>query len=344
MHTGLFHEIDFDADGKALSFLGTPYSVDRSPYYQIKTPICRIRNGGGPRVLLMAGNHGDEYEGEVALGRLIRRLDPARMRGEVTILPLANLPAVMAARRRSPLDNGNLNRAFPGVPGGTPTERLAHFLEHELFPRHDVVFDIHSGGTSMAHLPTALIERQDSPERMARALDLMGSLGMGHAFVAANGRDAPTSMAAAARAGAIGISGEFGGGGTLTPATLAATQRAIDNLLQKLGVTDAPLLGPHEPGAPAMQLLELDSHEQNIFATRRGWFEPAVDIGATVRAGDVAGYYHDLNQLDAEEEILRFRQPGIVISRRLHTDCESGDSLIQVARPVGRADILTAAA
>ncbi|HEY9270553.1 MAG TPA: succinylglutamate desuccinylase/aspartoacylase family protein, partial [Achromobacter sp.] len=200
MHTGLFHEIDFDADGKALSFLGTPYSVDRSPYYQIKTPICRIRNGSGPRVLLMAGNHGDEYEGEVALSRLIRRLEPARMRGEVTILPLANLPAVMAARRRSPLDNGNLNRAFPGVPGGTPTERLAHFLEHELFPRHDVVFDIHSGGTSMAHLPTALIERQDSPERMARALDLMGALGMGHAFVAANGRDAPTSMAAAARA------------------------------------------------------------------------------------------------------------------------------------------------
>ena len=133
----------------------------------------------------------------------------------------------------------------------------------------------------MAHLPTALIERQASPERMARALDLMASLGMGHAFVAANGRDAPTSMAAAARAGAIGISGEFGGGGTLTPATLAATQRAIDNLLQKLGVTDTPVLGPHAPGAGDMQLLELDSHEQNIFATRRGWFEPAVDIRAT---------------------------------------------------------------
>ncbi|WZB63725.1 hypothetical protein WJ970_14020 [Achromobacter xylosoxidans] len=47
MHTGLFHEIDFDADGKTLSFLGTPYSVDRSPYYQIKTPVCRIRNGQG---------------------------------------------------------------------------------------------------------------------------------------------------------------------------------------------------------------------------------------------------------------------------------------------------------
>ncbi|MNV95178.1 Succinylglutamate desuccinylase / Aspartoacylase family protein [compost metagenome] len=93
-----------------------------------------------------------------------------------------------------------------------------------------------------------------------------------------------------------------------------------------------------------MQLLELNSHEQNIFATRRGWFEPAVDLGAEVRAGDIAGYYHDLNQLGAEEEVLRFRVSGIVISRRLHTDCESGDSLIQVAHPVNPADILTPAA
>ncbi|WZB64340.1 succinylglutamate desuccinylase/aspartoacylase family protein [Achromobacter xylosoxidans] len=153
----------------------------------------------------------------------------------------------MAARRRSPLDNGNLNRAFPGSPGGTPTERLAHFLEHELFPRHDVVFDIHSGGTSMAHLPTALIEKQADPARMDQALALLASLGMDHAFIATNGRDAPTSMALA-RAGAIGISGEFGGGGTLTPATLAATQRAIDQLLLALGVIDAPVLGPHAPG------------------------------------------------------------------------------------------------
>ena len=343
MHTGMFHEIDFDADGKTLSFLGTPYSVDRSPYYQIKTPVCRIRNGQGPRVLLMAGNHGDEYEGEIALGRLIRRLDPARVRGEITILPMANVPAVMAARRRSPLDNGNLNRAFPGSPGGTPTERLAHFLEHELFPRHDVVFDIHSGGTSMAHLPTALIEKQVDPARMDQALALLASLGMDHAFIATNGRDAPTSMAAAARAGAIGISGEFGGGGTLTPATLAATQRAIDQLLLALGVIDAPVLGPHAPADGGMQLLALDSHAQAIFATRRGWFEPAVDIGAQVSAGDLAGYYHDLNRLDAPEEALRFGVSGIVISRRLHTDSEAGDCLIQVARPVEQADILAAA-
>ncbi|MCO6052254.1 succinylglutamate desuccinylase/aspartoacylase family protein [Mesorhizobium sp. RP14(2022)] len=332
MHTGLFHSIDFDKDGKTLSYLGIPFSVDRSPYYQVRVPICRIKNGAGPRVLLMSGNHGDEYEGEICLTRLIRRLEPNMIRGELTILPFANHPAVMAARRRSPLDDGNLNRAFPGDPSGVPTSRMAHFLEHELFPRHDFVMDLHSGGTSMEHLPCALIERQGPPERFAEALNLMKAMGLPYGFIAENGASAPTSMAAAARAGAIGLSGEFGGGGTATRASILATQRAIDNLLMRLEAVEAPPFGT-EPGSfESMTILRLESHEQAIFASRRGWFEPAVSLGDKVEAGNLAGWYHDFERLELPEEELRFQRSGIVLSRRLHADCRSGDCLIQVAR------------
>jgi predicted deacylase len=330
MHTGLFHTIDFDADGKILDHLGVPFSVDRSPYFHVKVPVARIRNGDGPRVLLMAGNHGDEYEGEFALSRLVRRLDPARMRGTVTILPMTNAPAVRASKRCSPLDGGNLNRAFPGDPDGTPTQRIAHFLEHELFPRHDVVFDLHSGGTSMAHLPCALIERQAEPQRQERALALMRALGLPWGFIADNGPAAPTSMGAAARAGIIGLSGEFGGGGTVTPATMRGASAAIDALLLALGVIDAPLLGP-APVAGSMRLLSLARHAQAIYATAPGWFEPAVEVGAEVEAGDLAGWMHDLDRLDLPEAPQRFAEAGVVISHRLHSRCEPGDCLIQVA-------------
>ena len=341
MHTGLIHSIDFDAEGRQFGHLRLPYSIDRSPYFHIHIPICRIRNGAGPRVLLMSGNHGDEYEGELLLARLMRRLTPAAVRGEITILPMANLPAVMAARRRSPYDDGNLNRAFPGDAGGTPTARIAHFLENDLFPRHDVVFDLHAGGTSMAHLPCALIERQGPPERFARAVELMQALAMPYGFVAENGPAAPTSMGAAARAGAIGISGEFGGGATVTRESMRLTARAIDNLLIATGSITAPVLSEGEaPAAEPMQLLVLDSHDQAIYATRRGWFEPVADIGDRVAAGDLAGYYHDLTRLDLPEEPLYFKQGGIVISRRLHTDSEAGDCLIQVARPVAAGDLV----
>ncbi|TGQ63866.1 deacylase [Mesorhizobium sp. M00.F.Ca.ET.186.01.1.1] len=333
MHTGLSHTLDFERDGKVFSHLSIPFSVDRSPYFQVKVPICLIRNGEGPTVLLMAGNHGDEYEGELSLARLIRRLAPADIRGRVTILPMANAPAVMAAKRCSPLDGGNLNRAFPGDPAGTPTGRLANFLETELFPRHDVVFDIHSGGTSMEHLPTALVERNADPDRHRRGVELMRTLGMPYGFVADNGQISPTSMGAARRAGAIGVSGEFGGGGTATVASMAITTRAIDRLLAATGVIAGPAPGSADETAPT-RLLSLSRHSQGIYATRRGWFEPAVALGHGVAAGQLAGWYHDLERLELAEEPLHFAESGIVLSRRLHTMCEAGDCLMQVAEPV----------
>jgi len=334
MHSGLVHDLDFDRDGKLLTHLSIPFSIDRSPYFQVKVPICLVRNGEGPSVLLMAGNHGDEYEGELSLARLIRKLEPSRIKGRVTILPMANTPAVMAAKRCSPLDGGNLNRAFPGDPAGSPTSRLAHFLEKDLFPRHDIVFDLHSGGTSMEHLPTALVERNAEPGRHQRAVALMQALGMPYGFIADNGTASPTSMGAVRRAGAIGISGEFGGGGTATVDSMEITARAIDNLLLAAEVVDESVLAPSAGHDTATQLLSLSRHSQGIYATRRGWFEPATKLGDRVSAGQLAGWYHDLERLDAPEEALHFAEAGIVLSRRLHTMCEAGDCLMQVAEPV----------
>lgn len=335
MHSGLVNPIDFSQEGCQDGHLAIPYSVDRSPYYQIRIPILHLRNGTGPRLLLMAGNHGDEYEGELQLGRLMRLLDVSMIRGSVTILPMANLPAVMAARRCSPFDGGNLNRAFPGDPRGTPTARLAHFLEHVLFPEHDVVLDLHSGGTSMAHLPCTLIERQADPARFQRSVELMRAMGAAHAFIADNGADAPTSMGAAGRAGIIGLSGEFGGGGTVTPDSMAFTAAAIDRLLVTLGIVEKPVLSRMPAAMPGeLQLLSLSRHSQGIYANRRGWFEPAVPLGASVAAGDRAGWYHDLERLEQPEEELRFAENGIVISHRLHCDSQAGDCLIQVAEPI----------
>src|SRR5262245_46958121 len=69
MHTGIVHEFDLERDGKAFGTIGMPFSVDRSPYFQVKVPYVVVRNGSGPRLCLMAGNHGDEYEGELTLAR-----------------------------------------------------------------------------------------------------------------------------------------------------------------------------------------------------------------------------------------------------------------------------------
>src|SRR6516164_6179488 len=122
-------EIDFNRNGKQHGFIRLPYSVHRSAYGWIPIPVACIKNDAGPRILLMAGNHGDEYEGQVALGKLIRDLEPDEVSGRIIILPSANFPAAMAGMRTSPLDGGNLNRSFPGDPYGGPTEQIADYIE-----------------------------------------------------------------------------------------------------------------------------------------------------------------------------------------------------------------------
>ena len=68
----------------------------------------------------MAGNHGDEYEGQIALAKLIRELEPEQVQGRVIILPAANLPAAMAGARVSPIDE---RQPQPRVPRRSPTAR-----------------------------------------------------------------------------------------------------------------------------------------------------------------------------------------------------------------------------
>ena len=64
-------DIDLHAEGKATGFVRVPHSVHRSAYGWIPIPIVRIKNGDGPSVLMQAGHHGDEWEGQIGLGTLI---------------------------------------------------------------------------------------------------------------------------------------------------------------------------------------------------------------------------------------------------------------------------------
>ena len=66
-----------------------------------------------PTVLLTAGVHGDEYEGQVTLTKLVKEITPDQVNGQIIIVPMTNFPAANAGLRTSPIDDLNLNREFP---------------------------------------------------------------------------------------------------------------------------------------------------------------------------------------------------------------------------------------
>ena len=101
MSSPVVAEVDFAARGRQSGHLRVPQSRDDSGWGTIAVPIVVVANGEGPTVLLTAGNHGDEYEGQVTLLDLARNLRPEEVRGRAILLPAMHYPAAGCAPGRA---------------------------------------------------------------------------------------------------------------------------------------------------------------------------------------------------------------------------------------------------
>ncbi|MSP83676.1 MAG: deacylase [Alphaproteobacteria bacterium] len=323
--TRAWTRIDFDRDGKQVGTFNFNHSVHRSAYGVVQVPLAVIKHGRGPTVLLMAGNHGDEYEGQLALTRLIRTLDPGRVQGRLILLPMANAPAAKAGTRTSPLDGGNLNRVFPGDPGGTPTEQIAFFIGDVLMPLADVCCDLHSGGSSLEYLPAVMVQVVGDPEKDRRAMAAGRAFGYSFTVILPWGGPSGKAMDAAAGRGIIWVGGEFGGEGRVTPAYVGLLDDGIAGLLDHLDVVK----DPKPRSATPTRLVTAGGPERIVYAAEAGVMEPVAKLGADVKPGDVAAIMHCPEIPDREPVTYRFEAPGVVLARRAMGRVEPGDCLYE---------------
>jgi predicted deacylase len=323
-------EIDLERDGKHAGFLRVPNSVHRSAYGWLPVPIVSIKNGAGPQALLMAGNHGDEYEGQVALAKLARTLEPAQVRGRVMILPMANFPAALAGSRTSPLDDGNMNRMFPGDPDGSVTQMLAHYVESVLLPGVDFFIDLHSGGSSLHYLPTGMIRVSADAELAKRCRALLEAFAPPNAILLDMGGEDRTSIAAGLRAKVVSMVTELGGSGTVTPDCLRVANHGLRRALRHMGVLQGGP-GADEPPALAPRWLKVGGAGAYLYAPDAGLFEPRVELGDWVNAGQIAGAIHDPATPWREPVEVRFGHDCFVLCKRIPGRIERGDCLFQLA-------------
>ena len=102
----------------------------------------------GPTVAILAGIHGDEYEGVIAALSLARELPGELLSGTVKIVSPAHPAAWQSCSRISPIDDANLARVFPGYQNGSATEQVAHAITEQVIKHADVLIDLHSAGTN----------------------------------------------------------------------------------------------------------------------------------------------------------------------------------------------------
>ena len=327
--TRIVTDLNFACQGVQIGDLRLKYSDNKYALGYIPIPIGIISGREGPTVLLTGGVHGDEFEGPIALFKLLHSLDPDQVNGRLIILPALNAPALHASARVSPIDGGNLNRAFPGDPDGGPTAMLAHLIEEVLLPHCDAAIDLHSGGKASYFTPCALATRATDGSLSGPSLALAEAFAAPVTWVLGGLNDNRSLNSAAGRKNVPMIAAELGGGGGVSPADLAVAEQGIINSLRHLGV----LPGKPEIATPSRRV-EFRSQAQYLYAPHGGLFEPRFAPGEDVLAGANAGALYAVSEPERPPTPLSFDISGLVLSRCQRGLVERGELLAMIATDV----------
>ena len=284
-----------------------------------------VGNAQGPHLLITAGVHGDEFEPMAAVRQLMGMIDPSKLHGRVTLVPVVNEPA-FARGARTADDGLDLARVCPGRADGSVTEQIADALS-QMIRAADYFIDLHTGGLAleivalagyMLHPDAAVLEVQ---RRMARAFNLPLVWGTSARL---DGRS--LSVARDAEVPAIYV--ENGGGGPCDPAKVAELIAGCLGVMAELGMID------RVGSISRVRHIVEDDRDQsghlqiNHPSPRDGFFEPAVRLGQIVSAGDTIGTV--TNALGDDVATVHASNSGMILMLRAFRSVKRSDPLAAI--------------
>jgi predicted deacylase len=332
------NQVHWDAPGKRHYNLA--FHLDSSWGYSLVplTVINGLRravDGAQPAgVAVFGGTHGNEWEGQIATKRLCRDLNPDEICGRVILMPQLSVSACAANTRLSPLDNVNMNRAFPGSARGTISYRIAHFVKSHVFPLVRVITDLHSGGVEGGFALCASIHSVPDPKQYEEMVSAAKLFDTPFVFIYSSQMASGLLSDEAEAEGKIAIGGEFGYGETVSRKGVLHAYEGVKNLLRHYGHLQKPVkrIDPARSGEPRLvSALDLEAY---FPAPHDAIWEPAVDLGESVSEATVIGRLHDFSDYEEKPLEIRAPVPGVVIMMHSPAVCRRGVTLYVIGRDV----------
>jgi hypothetical protein len=256
-----------------------------------RIPVSLVRGAAdGPVLALVAGTHGYEYPGIIALQRLRQSIDPNALRGTLILVHIANPPSFYGRTiYTSPADGKNLNRVYPGRPDGTLSERIAHAITTEVIEKTDFLVDLHAGDGNEAlrpyvYMPVTGDARLDTATRgMALAF------GVDHIVIddarAVTGEATRFVDQTALARGVPAMTTETGQLGQTDEYSISLAERGVRNLMRHLGMLEGA--ADANPGVVWLK------DYQVIMSPATGVFRASVRDGYAVAEGGLLGELYD---------------------------------------------------
>lgn len=269
-----------------------------------------------PVALVIAGVHGDEYEGPAAIQDLMQTIDPDEIQGSIIFVPVANPAAFASGTRRHPVDQRDLNRSFPGSAIGSPTEQLAHLIFNEFALNAACILSLHGWSKEASAVPYAEYSEGNTPAIYASQ---KAARDLGFQFLHPYHWPAGVLGDPVLAHGIPIVETEVGGTGTITAPGQALYREVILRFLAHFQMIEFDALPKPEP--------VLVSHS-DVFTSHAGLFRSSVEIGDPVVAGQEIGTVHDLDG-SVLERLQTLRSGTIAILRRL-ASVQPNDLLLQI--------------
>ena len=272
---------------KASGYLEVHAGVDEGT----RIPITII-NGtkAGPVLALIAGTHGYEYPPITALQHVRSELDPAVLSGTVVIVHVANVPSFLGRTiYYSPVDGKNLNRAYPGDPNGSVSERIAFQITTEVISRANFMVDLHCGDGNESLRPYLYMAVTGDPELDKAVRGMALAFGIDHIVVDHTGPAAGPSVytdKTALDRGIPAITTETGKLGSNDPIWVNMAERGVWNLLRHLNMVEGEVESFGE-------VVWLEDY-QVVPSPATGMFRATVRDGYVVAEGGLLGKLVDL--------------------------------------------------
>ncbi len=244
----------------------------------VSTPVLVI-NGEqpGPTLCLTAAVHGDELNGIEMVRRVMHDLSPDSVSGAIIGIPIVNVQGFRRGSRYLP-DRRDLNRYFPGNPGGSAAARIAHSFFVNVVAKCDALIDLHTGSNDRANLPQIRADLRD-PD-VVTLTQGFGSMVILHSTPAVG-----TLRYAATRAGIPSVTLEAGGPSQLELNEVRHGVKGIETLVYTLGmIKKRNRWSDPEP---------VYYRSTWVRANNGGILLADVSLGSTVRKGDLLGTIND---------------------------------------------------
>lgn len=303
------------------------FALEVEPGLSLTGLVLRGREPG-PTLGVLGAVHGDEYEGVMTVLELFRSLDTAQFAGTVLMLPVTNLPAYQAQTRRTPQDDTDLARVFPGDPHGSLSQRLAYLVGQQFIAPANLLIDLHSSGTAMTS-PTLIGFCQQPGQAGIRSQQAALTFGA-QVIWRHPGIDPGRTISMAADLGIPAIYTEANGGLRVKPDDLMGFARGVRGVMGWLGMAEPVAVEP-----PQYYLGGAGNTDAMVRFASEGVFFPRVSVLEEVQPQQLLGQVYSLAGQLVEE--LRAPQAGRVVFMRAIPRVNPGDQAVLIAQEVSPA-------